>query len=219
MLKVNDKMGKEYKHLEGLIKRYPDLEACHKDVVSAYEILENCFKNGNKLLIAGNGGSAADALHIVGELMKSFVLPRKLEKSIVNSIDKNCKHNDYLKKNLQMALPAIALVSEIGLTTAYGNDVAPDLVFAQQVLGYGNAGDVFLGITTSGKSKNTIYAAEIAKAKGLYVVALTGDNGGAIKDLADVCIRVPEKETYQIQELHLPIYHAICLELEKSFFN
>lgn len=110
------------------------------------------------------------------------------------------------------------MVSEIGLTTAYSNDVAPDLVFAQQVLGYGDIGDVFLGITTSGNSKNIIYAAEMARAKGLYVVALTGDTGGAIKDIANVCIRVPENETYKIQELHLPIYHAICLELEKYFF-
>lgn len=212
-------MSKEYNHLDDLIKRYPILEGCHRDIVSAYEILENCFKKGNKLLVAGNGGSAADALHIVGELMKSFVLPRRLDNLLSKSIDSNCKHAEYLKSKLQMALPAIAFVSEIGLTTAYGNDVAPDLVFAQQVLGYGNAGDVFLGITTSGNSKNIIYAVEIARAKGLYIVALTGDNGGAIKDLADVCIRVPEKETYKIQELHLPIYHAICLELEKYFFN
>ena len=210
-------MGKEYKHLDNLIKRYPALGVCHKDIVSAYEILENCFKNGNKLLVAGNGGSAADALHIVGELMKSFVLPRKLSHEFCVAIDKNCEHANYLKDNLQMALPAIALVGEIGLTTAYSNDVAPDLIFAQQVLGYGNAGDVFLGISTSGNSQNIIYAAEVAKAKGMYVIGLTGITGGKLADICDVCIKVTEIETYKVQELHLPVYHAICLEVENFF--
>lgn len=212
-------MGKEYKHLDNLIKRYPALEICHKDIVSAYEILENCFNNGNKLLVAGNGGSAADALHIVGELMKSFVLPRKLSSEICEAIDNNCEHANYLKENLQMALPVIALVGEIGLTTAYSNDVAPDLVFAQQVLGYGNAGDIFLGISTSGNSQNIIYAAELAKAKGLYVIGLTGKTGGRLADICDVCVKVPEVETYKVQELHLPVYHSICLQLECMFFK
>lgn len=212
-------MGKEYKHLDNLIERYPALEVCHKDIVSAYEILENCFKNGNKLLGAGNGGSAADALHIVGELMKAFVLPRKLSSELCEAIDKTCDHADYLKNNLQMALPAIALVGEIGLTTAYSNDVAPDLVFAQQVLGYGNSGDVFLGISTSGNSKNIIYAAEMAKAKGMNVIGLAGKTGGKLADICDICIRVPEYETYKVQELHLPVYHALCLELENRFYS
>ena len=212
-------MGKEYKHLDDLIKRYLALEVCHKDIVSAYEILENCYQSGNKLLVAGNGGSAADALHIVGELMKSFVLPRKLSHEICDAIDKNCEHANYLKENLQMALPAIALVGEIGLTTAYSNDVAPDLVFAQQVLGYGNARDVFLGISTSGNSKNIVYAAELAKAKGMYVVGLTGKTGGKLADICDVCVKVPEVETYKVQEQHLPVYHAVCLELEKRLFE
>ena len=208
-----------YLHIDDLIERYPALEVCHKDIVSTYEILENCFKNGNKLLVAGNGGSAADALHIVGELMKAFVLPRKLSCELCEAIDKNCGHADYLKDNLQMALPALALVGEIGLTTAYSNDVAPDLVFAQQVLGYGNAVDVLLGISTSVNSQNIIYAAELAKAKGMYVIGLTGKTGGKLADICDICIRVPEYETYKIQELHLPIYHAISLELERYFFN
>ncbi|MDO5787117.1 MAG: SIS domain-containing protein [Phascolarctobacterium sp.] len=206
-------------HIDDLIIRYPVLDVCHKDIVSAYEILENCFKNVNKLLVAGNGGSAADALHIVGELMKSFVLSRKLSHELCKAIDNNCEHADYLKDNLQMALPAIALVGEIGLTTAYSNDVAPDLAFAQQVLGYGNTGDVFLGISTSGNSQNIIYAAELAKAKGMYVVGLTGKSGGKLKDLCDVCIKVPEKDTFKVQELHLPVYHALCLELEREFYG
>lgn len=210
-------MGKEYKHLDDLIKRYPALEVCHKDIVSAYEILENCFKNGNKLLVAGNGGSAADALHIVGELMKAFVLPRKLSCELCDSIDKHCEHADYLKDNLQMALPAIALVGEIGLITAYSNDIAPDLVFAQQVLGYGNPGDVFLGLSTSGNSNNIMYAAEFAKAKGMKVIGLTGKNGGKLAEFCDASVKVPEVETYKVQEFHLPVYHALCLELESSY--
>lgn len=211
-------MGKEYKHLDDLIVRYPALEVCQDDIVSAYKILENCFKSGNKLLVAGNGGSAADALHIVGELMKAFALPRKLSRELCEAIDNICEHADYLKGNLQMALPAIALVGEIGLTTAYSNDVAPNLVFAQQVLGYGNPGDVFLGISTSGNSQNINYAAEIAKAKGMFVIGLTGEKGGKLADICDVCLKVPMVETYKVQELHLPIYHAICLELENFFF-
>ena len=204
-------------HIDDIIIRYPVLDVCHNDIVSSYEILENCFKNGNKLLVAGNGGSAADALHIVGELMKSFVLPRKLSHELCEAIDSNCEHVDYLKENLQMALPAIALVGEIGLTTAYSNDVTPDLIFAQQVLGYGNAGDVFLGISTSGNSQNIIYAAEVAKAKGMYVIGLTGKTGGSLVGVCDVCIKVTEIETYKVQELHLPVYHAICLEVENFF--
>lgn len=209
-------MAEKYRHLDDLVARYPALLECEKDIVAAYEILANCFQNGNKLLVAGNGGSAADALHIVGELMKAFVLPRKLSRELCEAIDANCEHAGYLKDNLQMALPAIALVGEIGLTTAYSNDVAPELVFAQQVLGYGNEGDVFLGISTSGNSQNIIYAAEIAKAKGMHVVGLTGKNGGNVTLKCDICIKAPQIETYKVQELHLPIYHALCLEIENS---
>lgn len=209
-------MAREYKHLDNLIARYPALEVCREDIVAAYDTLETCFKNGNKLLVAGNGGSAADALHIVGELMKSFVLPRKLSKELCEAIDKNSEHAGYLKTNLHMALPAIALVGEVSLTTAYSNDVAPDLVFAQQILGYGNAGDVFLGISTSGNSQNIIYAAEVARAKGMYVIGLAGKTGGKLADKCDVCVKVPEIETYRIQELHLPVYHYVCLELEEK---
>lgn len=210
-------MAEKYRHLDDLVARYPELLECEKDIVAVYEVLAKCFQKSNKLLVAGNGGSAADALHIVGELMKAFVLPRKLSGELCDAIDANCEHADYLKQNLQMALPAIALVSEIGLTTAYSNDVAPDLVFAQQVLGYGNEGDVFLGITTSGNSKNIVYAAEVAKAKGMRVIGLTGKTGGNLVGLCDICIRVPEHETYKVQELHLPVYHALCLELENNY--
>lgn len=212
-------MDNNYEHIETLIKRDPALAVCKQDIVDAYVILEESYRKGNKLLVAGNGGSAADALHIVGELMKAFVLPRKLNKQICDALDKNSQNAEYLKKNLQMALPAIALVGEVGLTTAYSNDVAPDLMFAQQVLGYAKPGDVFLGISTSGNSKNIIYAAEVAKAMGMRVIGLTGENGGKMKGVSDVCIKVPEKETFKVQELHLPVYHAICLEVEKSIFG
>ena len=212
-------MDKNYEHIETLIKRYPALAVCKQDIVNAYVILEESYRKGNKLLVAGNGGSAADALHIVGELMKAFVLPRKLNKQICDALDKNSQNAEYLKKNWQMALPAIALVGEVGLITAYSNDVAPDLMFAQQVLGYAKPGDVFLGISTSGNSKNIIYAAEVAKARGMRVIGLTGENGGKMKGVSDVCIKVPEKETFKVQELHLPVYHAICLEVEKSIFG
>lgn len=212
-------MGSSLKHIDNLIERYPSLLVCQDEIVRSFYLLEECFQSGGKLLIAGNGGSAADALHIVGELMKSFVLPRKLDIGICKSIDKYCEHSNYLKQNLQMALPAIALVGEVGLTTAYSNDVAPDLVFAQQVLGYGRKGDVFLGISTSGNSKNIIYAAEIAKAEGLKVIGLTGAHGSNLATISDVCIQVPEVETFKVQELHLPIYHALCMMLENIFFN
>lgn len=212
-------MDNNYEHIETLINRYPALAVCKQDIVDTYILLEECYKNGNKLLVAGNGGSAADALHIVGELMKAFVLPRELNKQICDALDKNSQNATYLKKNLQMALPAIALVGEVGLTTAYSNDVASDLMFAQQVLGYAKSGDVFLGISTSGNSKNIIYAAEVAKAMGMKVVGLTGMSGGKLKDICDVCVIVPEKETFKIQELHLPVYHALSLEIEKKMFS
>lgn len=212
-------MNKEYKYIDDLIIRYPELEVCKKDIIDSYVLLVDCFKNGNKLLVAGNGGSAADALHIVGELMKAFVLPRKLTRELCKAIEPICDRADYLKQNLQMALPAIALVSEIGLTTAFSNDVAPDLVFAQQILGYGNKGDIFLAISTSGNSKNIVYAATVAKAKGIKVIALTGAKDSNLSELADVTIRSVQIETYLIQEHHLPIYHCLCLMLEYRFFG
>lgn len=208
-----------YHHLDSLIKRYPQLKNSEAEIINSFEILKNCYKNKGKMLIAGNGGSASDALHIVGELMKGFTLKRNLDKKLCNTLEKFSSNAEYYKFNLQMPLPAIALVNEISLMTAYGNDVAPDLIFAQQVLGYGKEGDVFLGISTSGNSKNVIYAAEIAKALKMRVIGLTGENGGILSTIADICIKVPESKTYRIQELHLPVYHALCLELEKYFFE
>lgn len=206
-------------HLDTLVSRYPELNSCKADIENAYSVLQECFANGKKLLVAGNGGSAADAEHIVGELMKGFVKPRKLGKELSEAlVSANPDLGRVLSESLQGALPAIALDGHPALTTAYMNDCEPLLCFAQQVNGYGNSGDVFLGISTSGNSKNVLYAVTVAKAKGLKVVGLTGERESELSAMADVCIRVPQKETYKIQELHLPVYHCLCLMLEEAFF-
>lgn len=210
----------EMHYIDSLLKRYPKLEECREDILKAYEILLHSFKNEKKLLVAGNGGSASDSEHIVGELMKSFVLPRNL--SDVNKhklIEVNKELGSELAEKLQGALPSIAIVDHVALSTAYLNDVDPLLGFAQQVYGYGQNGDTFLGITTSGNSRNVLYACVTAKAKGMQTIALTGRDGGKVKDLADVSIIVPETETFKIQELHLPIYHCLCLMVEEAIFG
>ena len=199
--------------------KYPALEACRADMYAALESLTACFASGGKLLVCGNGGSASDALHIVGELMKGFVLPRRLEGKDKQRIAENCPDADYMLRNLQGALPAIALVSETALMTAYANDEAPDLCFAQQVWGYGREGDALLCITTSGNSKNTLYAAEAARARGMRVIGLTGQSGGKLAPLSDICIRVPAVRAHEVQELHLPVYHCLCLALEETFYG
>ena len=203
-----------------LIKRYPKLAECKEDIKKAYELLEAAYNNGRKLLVCGNGGSASDSEHIVGELMKEFKLKRKVysdQAMALKAIDPEL--GQVLADNLQGALPAICLTGHSSLTTAFMNDANADLVFAQQVNGYGKAGDVFLGISTSGNSKNILYAAVNAKAKGLKVIGLTGAKENRLMKYADVCIRVPETETYKIQELHLPVYHCLCLMLEQKFFG
>lgn len=208
------------KHIELLTKRYPELDQCKNEIVQAYKVLEETYKNGGKLLIAGNGGSAADSEHIVGELMKAFKLPRKLSDNYKNSlINVNEELGTVLANNLQQSLPAIALDGHLALSTAYMNDCEPLLCFAQQVNGFGNENDVFLGISTSGNSKNILYAAVTAKAKGLKVIGLTGEKDSKLSEMADICIKAPSKETYMIQEYHLPIYHCLCLMLEDKFFN
>lgn len=212
-------MKRTYAYLDDLINRYPKLEVCRQSIGEAFEMLAESYRNDGKLLIAGNGGSASDAEHIVGELMKSFVLPRNLKQEYADkliAVD-SCMGAELAVK-LQEALPAIALANHIALSTAYLNDVDPLLGFAQQVYGYGREKDVFLGITTSGNSKNILYAAVTAKAKGMKVIALTGKDGGKVKDISDVRIIVPEDETFKIQELHLPIYHCLCLMLEREFY-
>jgi D-sedoheptulose 7-phosphate isomerase len=206
--------------LDDLIIRYDALKDCYSVNLDTVNLLVESYKNGNKLLICGNGGSAADADHIVGELMKGFLLPRTLSNDTQEQLNLMFPETaDYLITNLQKALPAISLVSQTALITAFANDKAADLLFAQQVLGYGNKGDVLLAISTSGNSKNVIYAAQIAKFKGMRVISLTGASGGHLKELSDVLINVPSEETFIIQEYHLPVYHALCACIENEFFS
>lgn len=206
--------------LNELIERYPRLLECKDSIYEAYETLKNSYINGGKLLVAGNGGSAADSQHIVGELMKSFKIRRPLEKDIAEKIRAiDTERGSMIVDSLESPLPAISLVAHSALTTAYLNDVGARGIFAQQVLGYGDYKDVFLGISTSGNSDNIVDAAIVAKSKGLSVISLTGISGGVITKYSDVCIKVPEKETFKVQELHLPIYHCLCLMLELYFFG
>ncbi|GHU79577.1 phosphoheptose isomerase [Clostridia bacterium] len=208
------------KLVDELVSRYPELDCCHKSVLNSVQTIIDSYQSEGKLLVCGNGGSAADALHIVGELMKSFVLPRLLDDDLQRDIHTTYPETaEYLTDNLQGALPAIALVNEVSLITAYSNDAAPDLSFAQQVVGFGKKGDVLVAISTSGNSKNVLYATQMAKVLGMQVIGLTGQDGGKLKDLCDEAILVPSNETYKIQEYHLPIYHAICLAVENEFFG
>ena len=206
-------------HLDALLKRYPVLEVVKGDIFNAYNLLVATYSNGGKLLIAGNGGSAADSEHIVGELMKGFVLTRPIKedfKEKMISVDPILGQD--LSNNLQGALPAIALDGHNALTTAFINDCNPQMCFAQQINGYGQPGDIFMGISTSGNSKNILYAAVVAKAKGLKVIGLTGSKESKLETLSDVVIKVPATSTYMVQELHLPVYHCLCLMLESRFF-
>lgn len=208
------------KHIDLLIQRYPMLKSAEKDIVKAYLLLEETYANGGKLLVAGNGGSAADGEHIVGELMKGFRLPRKIDANFADRLrEVDSELGNQLADTLQQPLAAIALEGHCALTTAFINDGEPLHAFAQQVNGYGKEGDVFLGISTSGNSRNILYAAVAAKAKDMKVIGLTGSKENKLEKYADVCIHVPETETYMIQELHLPVYHCLCLMLEDRFFG
>jgi D-sedoheptulose 7-phosphate isomerase len=209
-----------YRMIDELIDRYPVLDANRDDIVKAYDVLVHCYENGGKLLVAGNGGSASDADHIVGELMKGFLLPREIgEEFSGRLVDVAGSMGREISAKLQRALPAIALTNHNSLNTAFLNDVDGAMCFAQQTLGYGVGGDVLLGISTSGNSVNVLNAAIVAKAKGMCVIALTGAGGGRISEYADVTIAVSEKETFKVQELHLPIYHCLCMMLEEKFFG
>lgn len=207
-----------YEIINELGMRYPALESIIPEVKKAAELMVDCIKSGNKILLCGNGGSASDCLHIVGELMKEFKIKRPLSDEDKAAL-KAAGDDGYIGENLQGAMPAISLVGVTALESAYANDAAPDLGFAQQVFGLGKGGDVLVGITTSGNSKNVIYATKVAKAKGLKTVILTGNGGGKIAGLSDVSLIAPESETYKIQEYHLPIYHNLCLVLENEFFG
>lgn len=207
------------KYLEELLVRYPVLTSVKAEIKEAYEILENCYENGGKLLIAGNGGSCADAEHIVGELMKGFVKRRAVSEEFAQKLlEADPVRGKELADKLQGGLPAIALTGHPGLSTAFLNDVDGSFIYAQQTYGYGKKGDVLLGISTSGNSKNIMYAMAAARAMGMKTIGLTGRDGGQLKETADTVIVVPENETFKIQELHLPVYHALCLMLEERFF-
>jgi D-sedoheptulose 7-phosphate isomerase len=197
-----------------LIARDPILAVCRDDIQAMYELLTKCFTGGGRLYICGNGGSATDALHIVGELVKSFVLERSLDEDF-----RKRAGSGELLGNLQGALPAYALTENIALATAFTNDVGAEYVFAQQIYAYAREGDCVLGISTSGNSRNIIHALNAAKGRETRTIGLTGKNGGKMKTICDCCVCVPETETYKIQELHLPVYHSICLMLEEYFFG
>lgn len=208
------------KTLEQLLVKYPDLEPCRTSIQAAFEAIKLSFEKGGKMLLSGNGGSAADCEHVVGELMKGFMSPRKLPKK---QRDLMMIHGEeqgtYLADHLQGALPAISLVSHTAFATAFNNDVAADMVFAQQVYGYGKQEDTLVVFSTSGNSANIVHAVQVAKSMGVTTIGLTGEGGGRLKDLCDVIIRVPYSSTPDIQERHLPIYHVICMMLEEAFFG
>ncbi|MGO4698416.1 SIS domain-containing protein [Paenibacillus sp. 2TAB26] len=208
------------RHLQALYAKYPDLKECLPEIQQSFSLLETCYRHNGKVLVAGNGGSAADSEHIVGELMKSFMLTRSVPETFRHQFTQLFPEEaDEICNGLQGALPAISLVSQSAFMTAYANDVDSDMVFAQQVYGYGNEGDVFLSLSTSGNSRNIIRALQIAKAKGMKTVGLTGKSGGKMKVLCDVTITVPYYETPDVQERHLPIYHTLCIMLEEVFFG
>lgn len=204
--------------LEDLIARYPELAVCRADIERAYEAARSSFERGGKMLLAGNGGSAADCEHVVGELMKGFMSPRRLGEGEREKFAAWGEEGAYIADRLQGALPAISLVSQSALATAYINDVAADMVFAQQVYGYGRPGDTLVVFSTSGNSVNVVRAVQVAKSLGLATIAFTGRGGGKLASLCDVVIRVPCERTPDIQERHLPIYHALCIMLEETFF-
>ncbi len=203
-----------------LLKETPALECCMADILKAYEILVECYQHDGKVLLCGNGGSAADAEHITGELMKGFLQKRRIcEKDAKKLMKMYPEDGRYLSDNLQQALPAISLVSQTSLITAFGNDVASDMVFAQQVYGYGRKGDVLVGLSTSGNSLNVVKALQTASAIDMITIGFTGENGGAMKHLCNAIVRVPASETYRVQEYHMPAYHALCAMVEAEFFS
>lgn len=205
---------------EGLFKQYPELECCRNIIEKAFEVLKKCFENGGKVLICGNGGSAADSEHIVGELMKGFLLKRPISDADKEKLKAAFpEDSDYFSDKLQGALPAISLVSQLALSTALINDIGADMIFAQQVYGYAQQGDVLISISTSGNAKNVANAVMVARVMGAKTIGMTGGNGGLLQDLCDITIRVPPNETFKVQEYHLPVYHVLCAMIEEEFFG
>ena len=196
--------------MKELLERYPCLDECSESIKKAIGLIIDTYKNGGKVLVCGNGGSAADCEHIVGELMKGFMKKREVTDNRIP---------EQMKKNLQGALPAISLPSQCAILSAFINDVEPDMIYAQLVYGYAGKNDLVIGLSTSGNSKNVVNAVEVAKCMGIKTLSFTGKNESRLSELSDVTIRVPETETFKIQELHLPVYHYLCAEAERFFFN
>lgn len=208
------------KYVDELCERYPILSDNKAEIEKVCDKLIKCFESLGKLLVCGNGGSCADAEHITGELMKGFLKKRPISPEKAEQMKNRCPEiEDSVIESLQQGLPTIALDSHGALNTAFMNDCNPDLIYAQQVLGYGREGDTFIGISTSGNAKNVCAAATVAKSLGMYTVALAGRDGGKLAKISDDAIIVKESETFKIQELHLPVYHAICAEIEDFFFK
>ena len=208
------------KHIQQLIKRYPQLINLKNEIEKAGNAIIDSYKNGGKLLVCGNGGSASDSDHIVGEFMKSFERKRPLSHTLKANLENvSSDRGMYLAEKLQQGLPAISLSAHAVLTSAVANDIDGDLVFAQQITGYGNNGDILIGMSTSGNSQNVIDALIVAKAKGLVTIGLTGKTGGQMKEFCDILINVPETRTAFVQELHLPVYHTLCMMVEDYFFK
>ncbi|MBQ3603558.1 MAG: SIS domain-containing protein [Clostridia bacterium] len=197
---------------EQLLQRYPVLESCKTKIYFSYKMLADCYKNGGKVLVCGNGGSAADADHIVGELMKGFLLKRKITASAVNG-------DDEILSRLQGALPAISLNAHSALFSAFSNDLEFTDVYAQQVYGYGRKGDVLIALSTSGNSKSVVNAVRAAAAAGVESIGITGGKDSLMTEKCSICIKLPETETFKIQELTLPVYHCLCAMLEADFFE
>lgn len=203
------------KELMILLGNYPELTDCKDSIVNAFDLMCECYKGGGLIMTCGNGGSAADASHIVGELMKAFKCKRPLSKEQCNRlISEYPQDGAMMAEKLQQAVPALALTDQVALNTAFLNDVSSDMIFAQQVFGYGKSGDVLIGISTSGNSLDVVNACKVAKAFGMHPIALTGEQGGKLLGICDVTISVPVSETYRVQEYHLPVYHSLCAMLE-----
>ena len=198
--------------IDKLLERRPELESCKEDIHSASELLLSCFRSGNQVLLCGNGGSAADCEHIAGELVKRFSRPRNLPNDIAEKLGPD------LAKNLHGALPALSLPSMVGFTTAFVNDDVPEYAFAQQVVAFGKPGDILLGISTSGNSRNILHAVKAANALGLKSIGLTGQSGGELASISKLCIQVPASDVPRVQELHLPVYHTLCQVVEDTLF-
>ncbi len=201
-----------------LIEKYPQLQDCFADIKNAFLILKTCFENGGRVFTCGNGGSSADSEHIVGELLKSFKKHRPIDKAVSKNLQAFGEDGAYLCEKLEGSLPAYSLNSQTGIMTAFANDKSWDATFAQQLYGLGQQGDCLITLSTSGNSKNCVYAVLVGKAKGISSIALTGVGGGKLKEYSNCTIAVPEKETYKVQELHLPVYHCLCAMLEEELF-